>query len=404
MKPHLPRALIITFYLIILILPVNLGKHFIFDFSYVDGVLIDYWIPTVFIQDVLILVFLVFSVLLRRFKVPRLFFALLILLFVNLVFSVVPLATLSYSLRMALYTLFFICVVQQRNFWNYTVLLKLLYISVCLICFLALFQWFKQGAVFSNYIFFGEQPYSLKTSGILKQSVFNNLVVSPYATFRHPNALAGFLSVTLLLFAYYIKGTQKHFILFIGSIVLFLTFSFSAWLSFLFGLLFISTKSSHLVRLYYLAIFFIFVVGIFGLFDTNTLNSNILVHRRFLLSSSAAHTFLQNPLVGTGINTSLFTAKDLFYMSRELTFFQPVHNVFWLLLTEGGLLLFIPFVFFYLYVLSRAHLTSRVYQVFLLQFVILGSFDHYLFTMHQTLLLFMLTISFSIPYTFKHEI
>ncbi len=421
MNLKLARVFSLTFYLIVFLLPLNLGKHLIFNFSYVDGVLVDYWIPTIFIQDLLIVAFLVMGLFLCKFKLGWFFYITLGLLLLNLVFSIVPLATIIYTLRIIVYLLFCIVVFRSKSLLDTTLLFKALYISVFFTCVLALGQWFKQASVFNNYLFFGEQPYLITTSGILKHYLFDNIVIPPYATFRHPNALGGFLSVLLVLFAYYLKGSKKHFIsvagkkipvpldpcgfiLLLGSTVLFLTFSYAAWFSYLFGLLFISVKSPVIRKFFYLVVFVVFTVGIFGFFDFDAFTSDSLVHRRFLLTQSAAHSFEQYPLTGTGLNTSLFTGKDLSYLSRELNFFQPVHNVFWLLLSEGGLLIFFPFLLFYLYALQSAKSTSRALSGALLQFVILGSFDHYLLTMHQTLLFFMLTIAFCINYTFRHEI
>ena len=42
------------FALILLFLPVNLAKHFVFNFCYVDGILVDYLIPTIYLTDILI--------------------------------------------------------------------------------------------------------------------------------------------------------------------------------------------------------------------------------------------------------------------------------------------------------------------------------------------------------------
>lgn len=54
------------FYLLIFFLPLNLGKHFILRDSFVSGLLVDYLIPTIYIQDVLILLILGASLFERR--------------------------------------------------------------------------------------------------------------------------------------------------------------------------------------------------------------------------------------------------------------------------------------------------------------------------------------------------
>jgi hypothetical protein len=392
------------FYLIVFLLPVNLGKHFVADFSYLDGILIDYWIPTLYLQDLLILVLVFIGLVIKN--LPRSPFIILftVLLLVNLLFSNQFAATTVFSVRLLLYVVFAVTVFHSKNLLDLPSLIKFLYIGTFLICLLALFQWAKQGSLFNNYVFFGEQPYSISSPNILKQHMFGNTVVPPYSLFRHPNILGGYLSIVLVIFAYYLKGIHKHLILFLGSTVLFMTFSYAAWLSYLIGLLYISISHGVVRKLIYVLIFTIFVMGVFGFFNKDFFGAHSLVGRRFLLTSAAVDSFTTNPLFGTGLNTSLITSKSLSYMSRELNFFQPPHNIAWLILTEGGLFLFIPFVLFYFYVLLSSRAISRALTIVLLQFVVLGSFDHYILTIHQTLLLLLLTISFSLNYTFRHEI
>ena len=43
------------FFILIFLIPVNLGKHFEIFSSFVGGVLVDYLVPTIFVQDILIL-------------------------------------------------------------------------------------------------------------------------------------------------------------------------------------------------------------------------------------------------------------------------------------------------------------------------------------------------------------
>ncbi len=45
----------LVFYTLLILLPVNLGAHFSADFSYIHGVLVDYYIPTVYLTDLLVI-------------------------------------------------------------------------------------------------------------------------------------------------------------------------------------------------------------------------------------------------------------------------------------------------------------------------------------------------------------
>jgi len=46
---------VLFFYLLILFLPTQLGRHFFFDFSFVSGIRIDYLAPTIYLTDILVL-------------------------------------------------------------------------------------------------------------------------------------------------------------------------------------------------------------------------------------------------------------------------------------------------------------------------------------------------------------
>lgn len=405
MNTRIEKLFLWTFYLLILFLPVNLGKHFIFSFSYLDGVLVDYWIPTVFVQDLLLLLFIVLAAFIQKnaFK-SVLIVVVLFLLLANIIASVNFEVTLLFSVRIFIYLLFGLVLVKTKHLLDFKLVLMFLYIGTVFVSLLALVQWVLQSSVFNNYLFFGEQPYSILEPGILKQEVLNNLVVPPYSLFRHPNVLGGYLSIVLCVFAYYLKGAHKYFILLLGCVVLFLTFSYSAWLSFTLGLFYISISKRQERWSIYIIVFAVFVFGLFGFFNLSSVTSSDMFLRRFNLTASAAQTFSNNLFFGTGLNTSVATSKDLSYLSRELNFFQPTHNITWLVLSEGGLLLFIPSLLLYLYALFSSKLFSRAFTAILLQIAVLGSFDHYLLTVHQTQLLFLLTISFSLNYTLRHEI
>ncbi len=408
------------FYLIIFLIPLNLGKHFIFDFSYTEGVLVDYAIPTLFIQDILITVFIVLSATKFRSKLKKVYslalFLFLLSLALNVVFSTNPLASLYFSLRLVLYIFFSLFVVFniiKPSGYKTTLVLS---ISAFMCSLLALGQWVAQEAVFNNYLFFGEQPYNASTPGILQHVFLGNTLIPPYSIFRHPNILGGFLSIVATLSAGLLtignKGRKINSILFISTFisvcVVFLTFSYSAWVALLCGLFGVITlrKDNAVYNALLLSVVFvIFVLGMFGFFgDSLARLNNPSFERRFLLTRSSESLFESHALFGTGLNTNTSLNKDAAFYTREVNFFQPVHNIFWLLLSEGGFLLFTPFIYIYLYALNRSRKTSLVLFVVLLQYTILGSFDHYLVTSNQALLLFLLTIGFSLNYTVDNEV
>ena len=406
------------FYLILFSIPINLGKHFIFDFSYVEGVLIDYAIPTLYLQDLLIFIFLALHFLFKK-NVPKYVYYLvpLLLLFtINVLVSHNLFASLYLVCRVILYILFALISPYYFKLANKHTVYVLFCISLLFISFLSLTQWINQQSLFNNYLFFGEQPYSQLTPGILRHSFLGDLVVPPYSLFKHPNVLGGYLSVslTVLLFSSVLTSftERMRFLLFLVFftclLAIFLTFSLSAWLSTIIGMLsilFVFKKYKYaLFPLFFLTVT-VFTIGMFGFFSPSFQNSNPSLTRRFLLLQSSVYIFKEHKILGTGLNTNAFLNKDSPFFIREVNFYQPVHNIFWLLLSEGGILVFISVIFVFLAIYIKSIFNNDFIKTIILsQIIILSVFDHYLITSHQMLLLVLLTLSASLNYTFKYEI
>src|SRR6266702_259621 len=114
----------------------------------------------------------------------------------------------------------------------------------------------KTGRVCISY-FLGERTFTGSTPGIANASLGGILVLRPYATFSHPNVLAGYLLVAMVMVWSFVLTNKKKWIQIIGmaslltsSVALLLTFSRVAillWGVFLLGVLvkvlFYKTKS-----------------------------------------------------------------------------------------------------------------------------------------------------------------
>ncbi len=410
--------MVILFYIILVLIPVNLGKHFIFDFSYSEGILIDYAVPTLYLQDLLIILFLALYILANRTLPKKVIYVLplVFLLLLNSAFSTNVLASLYFASRIIIYTFFSLVGWKYAKKISSTSLLLGGCLSLSLLGALSIAQWYLQSSVFNNYLFFGEQPYSLLTSGILHHMFLGDAVIPPYAVFKHPNILGGYLSIVLIWLSSWLFFSQKksmwlHALVFtsllLGTLILFLTFSYSAWVSLSVGyvFLFLSIYKPQIARMLMpLSVLLIFTLGMFGFFTSYRANQSTSLARRLTLIQSSVHLFKLHPFVGTGLNTNAFLNKDTPYFVREVNFYQPVHNIYWLLLSEGGLILFIPFVLVLLFIYMKSLKEKIFVSVSLSQFMLLGVFDHYLLTSHQLLLLVLLTLIVSLNYTFKHEI
>jgi O-antigen ligase len=89
--------------------------------------------------------------------------------------------------------------------------------------------------------------------------------------------------------------------------------------------------------------------------------------------------------VGVG-NYTLSLKKEL-YPNENSYFYQPVHNIFMLILSEIGIfgfLSFLAFIFYFIYLIFK----NNIYYLSLISaLIIMFSFDHYYWTLHFGILL-----------------
>ena len=399
------------FYLLVFLIPLNLAKHFVLPQSYVGGILIDYLIPTVYVTDILIflnILLWVFGGEFRKWRKNLNLVRILSLFLIAGLFSVITSSSFFPSMyffaRLILYSLFCVYVActfeLEKDFDN---IIKIFALNIFLLGILAFFQWMNQGSVFNNYLFFGEQPYSLSTPLISIKNLFGNAVVPAYGTFRHPNAFGGYLSI-ILLFAFlnFRKNSIYRISLPVGLVGLFCTLSRGAWASFLFGTMFIFLIKRFGKKGVIISLVLTFLLAS-STFFTSTFSKYIesnSLRTRSRLQATSFNMIKNNFLYGVGLNN--FTAKmgeyeDKFILPR---FIQPDHNIFILALAEGGVFFFLLFcgILFYagFNLLKKSYGPPAYLFVSLLQLVILGSFDHYLFTGVQTQILFWLIVGLSL--------
>jgi O-antigen ligase len=263
---------------------------------------------------------------------------------------------------------------QYRPKFRLPLLLAVIFQSV-----LAILQWLKQGSLF-GYWFLGEQPYSAATYGIDKIAWIDGaLKIPPLGTTPHPNVLAGFLVVAMVIgLQSPMTKTLKWLAGILGTIALFLTFSLSGWLAWL--LLGIPSLLKKKLWLYYLL-----VAVVLGVFAKNLtfLAPDSSFSRRSQLTKIAIEMTKDHPLAGVGLNNFTVAMDDYGYVTASTRFLQPVHNIYLLILSETGAFGVLGFA--YLLIKSK-----KTLPLFILLF--LGLFDHYPLTLQTGLLLWLLTI------------
>ncbi len=228
----------LAFFLLVLFLPTQLGKHFWPDFSYVLGQRIDYFSPTIYLTDILIgfLFLLEFKEILKLLKknsIVLLFYCSIVVLlsFYWVHWQNQNPALLVYQwLRLAEWL--FLVVWVKRNISLKETILPLS-LSVIWTSFLALGQLCQQRSL--GFWFLGERTFYSATPGIALASWQGQLFLRPYATFPHPNVLAGYALVVFSLNLWFDWSPRilRQLALIVSAAVMLLAFSRTVWLTWL---------------------------------------------------------------------------------------------------------------------------------------------------------------------------
>jgi hypothetical protein len=428
------------FYLLILLLPSQLGLHFWPEWALVLGRRVDYLSPTLYFTDILIVLLLLFWLIDGGFRVSgfglRVInkFALPILIFaaVNIWFAVSRPVALYTWVKLLEFVLLSVYIVKTKP--PFSLIVFSLAISVLWSSALAIVQFVLQRSVGGPLWLLGERTFTGSTPGIaqiplcLPQSTGCPLTLRSYGTFPHPNVLGGFLAAVMPLIIYEsanlrimkLKAKQIQndsrplkllygLTIALGIIGLFVTFSRSAWAAGAAAIVFtIARIRNHELRILnniYTKIFtvalalFILLYSVFNILNSS--QESVVV--RLQLNASAVAMWQHSPLFGTGLGNFIAALPD-FLPSKFIYYLQPVHNIYLLVLSEIGVIGIGVFVLLGCILLNREsgvmkhgkltmqkqHQSIIRYSVFIL--LILGLIDHYPLSVQQGRLLLTLLL------------
>ena len=397
--------------LLVFLIPSNLALHWYINSAYLNGKLIDYLLPKFYLSDVpalmLILIYLFRILKLHRYKHLLPYVAIPLYLFIRSISTPLPLSSIWYSLKLIELLLLTAYLITYPLKQFLQLIVSPLIAALLFQTSLSLYQFIHQSSFFGYYLL-GES--NLETSNIAKTVWFGLVEVAPYGTTPHPNVLAGFFTVgiLLLLLSTHISPIQKAkkaaFIVAIGLsiVIIILTQSFSAIVGLLGCLLIYLIRnkiSTHglrlLIQMCVLSTLIISPLFLSILFHLHFLIDNPSFVIRYELNHVAIDLWQQSPLHGIGPNIFTYDLPQTTLIGQKTFFLQPPHNIFLLLLTETGLIgIFLVIVTIYrLYSPHRrvALLTSLP----LYSLILIGSLDHYPLTLQtgQLLLVFALAIS-----------
>jgi O-antigen ligase len=367
-------------------------------------------VPTLFLQDILILAVLISwffesaskHISLRSFyndRVNQLLIFFLFSLFLSSLGASRLIPSVSFVAHIVLYSFLFFYIRYNFDIHEefsrvcFLLILPFIFVSV-----LGIAQFFNQGSIFNNYLVLGEQPYSVSKWGINREVFLGDLVVPSYGLFRHPNVFGAYLVIILMFFTlaglYYDR--KYLYLLPLGITALFCTLSYSAWIVFVLGmfLAFIVPKTPKPGFIAIVSVLICLALLMLPALDF----SNPSLFRRSHLLTASYRLISDYPLFGIGSNN--FTAVFEKYLPpvRDIRFVQPVHNIYVLIWSESGIFALLFFLLFLIFSVRRlvlpsyTRIFSKVFLVILMQILLLGSFDHYFWTIHQTQILFWLVL------------
>ena len=410
------------FYLLILLLPTQLGKHFFPQFSFIYGLRIDYLSLTIYLTDILIfLIFLlsfknILRIIIKEYKRNVFLFLLFILfLLVGVSVSKNPASGIFGIIKFLEFIYLGLFVYFNFEKLNKKVIVFLLGFGIVFESLLSFLQYLNQGSFQGVLYFLGERSFNQQTPAIANASINGALVLRPYGTFSHPNVLGGFLVLSSIFVLSFKQLVGKYFLIIvlfsstIGILVSLSRIAIASWLIFLliyFVLMIVRKykklkinpkflKNNSFVLLTILIIFLLTLFNPIFLERFTLLSfSDESVLQRISLINSSIEMFLKNPVFGVGINNFLNNLKTSF---NTPVLIQPVHNIFLLTLAQVGVIGFGVLIYMLIKAvkLSIKSKDKKVIKLSIIfSIIFIGIFDHYLLTIQQTQILFTILITY----------
>ena len=382
----------ILFVLFLFFLPTQFGKHFFPPYSYLNGVRVDYLSPTIYLIDILVFLAFIFNIkaVINFFKKKTflIFFGLLI---VNVILAKNQSVALYQLIKTAEFLVVFCLGRELFKFIKEKFTLIVLLLAGVFQLTLAVLQLVSKHSLQGIFYYFGERLFNLSTPGIAKATLNGIEFLRPYGTFSHPNSMAGFF-LLLYFFVLTYKNFSKHFflkyfLLFISSILIFITFSKVAILTFLILNTFyyiLNTRISCLpCKIARIAIPIIISIIFF-----QATTDPLTVDKRIELVKNSLIILKQSPFFGVGLGNYLIVQSQ--FSSKYFLFFnQPVHNIFLLFICELGIII-TSFLLFQCVKALKSLKIKKEFLFIILAVVLTGLFDHYWLTLQQNLFLLAL--------------
>ena len=401
----------ILLFLLLWLIPTQLGKHFWFDWSMVLGIRIDYLSPTLYLIDLIWIGLLIFNFQFSIFNNKKIFHWKSLIVMGFIVINIL----IAQNRWMAVYKWLRI---GQLGWFGYYIFKNKKLVEKMLIrilpwwivgeSLLAIGQISKGGSLNGIWWWFGERAFDFNTIGIAQMSVVNYGIVRAYGTFSHPNSLAGFLLISLILWVKYKNDLKSNvwwwIVSWFGIIGIILAGSRTVWVLGVISVFWLLWGKLKTIRnkgkiLLIIAIMFLMV---YKMIDYNYSFRNFLggwdengLLKRGQLNFASIEMIKKSPFFGVGIGNFLVNLPG-YQKNNQIFWFQPVHNIGLLLLSEIGILgiLIIGFLTKFIKKIKKLIKNNDSIMVLILGLIFLtGMVDHYWFTLPQNMWLLTIVLA-----------
>lgn len=383
--------------LFLFLLPTQLGKHFFLDFSYINGVRVDYNTMVLYTTDILVLILAVLyrkQILSSLQKNAKRWLILTLLFSANVLLSQFPQLALYQGFK--LFEVYLVFLIFNNARLSNKILLGSLAVGALLQLTLALAQFQLARSLQGVFYYFGERLLSLSTPGVAKASIAGREILRPYGTFSHPNSMGGFYALVYAFTLFTGLPSIKHVrfeivriikpaLLLISSMLVLLSFSKVAIITYIIiTALYVYLQKDNTKCTLCKAAKIIVPATISLVFLQAMGDPFSLAIRGELLLQSLGIVW-QNLFFGTGLGHYLFYQAGLPSQFARFAL-QPVHNIYLLFLAQSGVILggAVTYVVYkYLWMMRK----NRRFIAIILVILITGSLDHYWLTLQQNMLL-----------------
>lgn len=397
----------LLFVLLVFLLPTQIAYHFWPHWAFIFGIRVDYFSPALYLTDILtacLFLLVAVSAEKKNFykkikKMEALIFGVIIFVFVNVYFSLSPPLALYKWLKFFEMAglVWFVAAYKKLDFKEW--FLKPLFYSAIPFSLIGLFQFMKSATIGFPLNLLGERSFDVSTPGIALATINGKDYLRAYSTFPHPNALAGFLGIVLILLFFFRKKINKGLFIVTGALALsclLLTFSLGAFLSLVVVLVLAKTVLKKYRNYIFVISLLVLLLSFSFLFLAKWLivlfPSSSHVGERLFLDTVAKALIKSRPLFGVGIG-NFVVGLNMLRLGISSWLLQPVHNIFLLVTSEVGI---VGFLLFFLIVSKSLLKASFPLALCILFFLLTGMADHYWLTLQQNLLLISLVLGFSL--------